>query len=100
MALARKVKNPTKASAGEIPRRRHQLVLDTAKMAGLLSGESGRIAGRIRETLIKSAKERTGISSDTELLEYALAKVALEDDFGPNILARKGRVPGDIDLEF
>jgi len=100
MTVVRDPKSQPKHSASEMPRRRRQLVIDTAKMAGLLNGENGRIAGRVRENLIKSAKERTGISSDTELLEYALAKVALEDDFGPKILARKGRVSRDLDLEF
>jgi hypothetical protein len=100
VTVVRKPKSKPKQSANEVPRRRRQLVIDTAKMAGLLNGENGRIAGRVRESLIKSAKERTGIASDTELLEYALAKVALEDDFGPKILARKGRVSRDLDLEF
>ena len=85
---------------GEVPRRRHEVVIDTARQAGLLSGENGRIAGRVRETLIQTAKEQSGLTSDTELLEYALAKVALEDNFGPKILARKGRVSKDLDLEF
>ena len=85
---------------GEAPRHRHAAVIDTARQAGLLSGENGRIAGRVRETLIQTAKEQSGLTSDTELLEYALAKVALEDNFGPKILARKGRVSKDLDLEF
>jgi hypothetical protein len=76
-----------------------QVVLETAERAGLLRGENGRIAGRVRAELIRLAKERSGLTSDTQLLEYALAKVALEDDFGPKILARKGRVSTDIDLE-
>ena len=32
--------------------------------------------------------------------KVVLAKVALEDNFGPKILARKGRVSKDLDLEF
>jgi hypothetical protein len=87
-------------SPGEAPRRRHQVVLETAERAGLLRGENGRIAGRVRTELIRLAKERSGLTSDTQLLEYALAKVALEDDFGPKILTRTGRVAKDIDLEF
>jgi hypothetical protein len=50
--------------------------------------------------LIDAAKARSGIESDTELLEYALARVALEDDFGQKLLAREGRLPRNIDLEF
>jgi hypothetical protein len=100
MSTARSRTKRPQPSAGEAPRRRHRFVIETAERAGLLRGENGRIAGRVRATLIQTAKERSGLTSDTELLEYALAKVALEDDFGPKILARKGRVSTDIDLEF
>jgi hypothetical protein len=79
---------------------RRSAVLATVKDAGLLSGARGRIAGRIRKRLVKAAKARSGIRSDTDLLEYALARVALEDNFMQRLLARKGRVPRDIDLEF
>jgi hypothetical protein len=89
---------PRLARTRENPRRR--AVLASAKDAGLLAGASGRIAGRIRKQLVNAAKSRSGIKSDTELLEYALARVALEDDFGPKLIAREGRVPRDIVLEF
>jgi hypothetical protein len=79
---------------------RQNAVLKTAQDAGLLAGESSRIAARIRKPLIEAARARSGIKSDTALLEYALACVALEDDFGQKLLARRGRVPKDIDLEF
>lgn len=78
---------------------RRRVVIESAKAAGLLNGEPGRIAGRIRRRLLDAAKARSGITSDTELLEYALARVALEDDFGARLVARKGRVPRDMDLE-
>ncbi len=89
---------PRRARTRENPRR--SAVLETAKDAGLLAGARGRIAGRIRKQLVDAAKARSGIGSDTELIEYALARVALEDDFGPKLIAREGRVPRDIDLEF
>jgi hypothetical protein len=54
----------------------------------------------MRKQLVKAAKARSGIKSDTELLEYALARVALEDDFGSKLIARKGRIPKDLDLEY
>jgi hypothetical protein len=79
---------------------RRDAVLKTAKDAGLFAGETSRIAGRIRRPLIEAARARSGIKSDTALLEYALACVALEDDFGQKLLARRGRVPKDLDLEF
>jgi hypothetical protein len=79
---------------------RRRTVIDTARQLGLLDGENGRIGGRIRRDLIAAAKEKSGITVDTELLEYALAKVALEDDFGVKLVRRKGRVAKEIDLEF
>jgi hypothetical protein len=79
---------------------RRTAVLETARDAGLLAGARGRIAGRIRKQLVDAAKARSGINSDTELLEYALARVALEDDFGQKLIARAGRLPRDVDLEF
>ncbi len=88
-----------KATEPEANRRR-KVVLATARNAGLLVGESSRIAARIRKPLIEAARAQSGIKSDTELLEYALACVALEDDFGQKFLALKGTVPKDIDLEF
>jgi hypothetical protein len=79
---------------------RQSTVLQTVRGAGLLTGASARIAARMPRQLIEAAKARTGITSDTKLLEYALARVALEDDFGMKLVARKGRLPGDVDLEF
>jgi len=79
---------------------RRTAVIETAKDVGLLAGARSRIAGRIRKQLVDAAKARSGIKSDTDLLEYALARVALEDDFGQKLIARKGRISPDIDLEF
>jgi hypothetical protein len=92
----------TAAKAAKKPEgnRRRKAVLATARDAGLLVGESSRIAARIRKPLLEAARAQSGINSDTELLEYALACVALEDDFGEKFLALKGSVPKDIDLEF
>ena len=79
---------------------RRKAVSEAAHSAGLFEGQTRRTQGRITRSLLAAAKERTGIASDTELLEYALAKVAIEDDFGATLVARKGRVPKDLDLEF
>jgi hypothetical protein len=61
--------------------------------------QNGRIGGRVRRDLVAAAKKKSGITSDTELLEYALAKVALEDDFGTKLIRRKGRIAQDVDLD-
>jgi hypothetical protein len=94
------LRNPNSRPGRSKGNPRRDAVLETAKNAGLLAGANGRIAARIRRHLVNAAKARSGIKSDTELLEYALARVALEDDFGQKLIARQGRVPGDVDLEF
>jgi hypothetical protein len=83
-----------------ITSRRRRAVIDTARELGLLKGENSRIGGRIRRDLLAAAKKKSGITSDTELLEYALARVALEDDFGTRLVRRKGRIPQDVNLEL
>jgi hypothetical protein len=79
---------------------RRRAVLDAVRNYGFLDGESTRIGARVRRKLLEAAKSRSGLSSDTEVLEYALAVVALEDDFGAKLIARTGTISRDIDLEF
>jgi hypothetical protein len=79
---------------------RQRSVASAAHKAGWLEGGRDRVGARIHSRLLAAAKARTGLSANTELLEYALAKVALEDDFGVKLLALKGSIPADIDLEF
>lgn len=71
-----------------------------AEAAGLRTGDRGAIGARVHISLIEAAKARSGLSATTAVIEYALAKVALEDDYGAKLLALKGTVPADIDLEF
>jgi hypothetical protein len=89
-----------KLQANEPTVARRRSVVATAKAAGLLAGDNAALGARIPHRLVSKAKERSGISSTTELVEYALAKVALEDDFGSKLVARKGTIPADIKLEL
>lgn len=72
---------------------RKAAVLQLAEEHGLLAAKDRQLGGRFSSDLVERAKEVTGIASDTELLTYALVKVALEDDFGQRLVARRGRVP-------
>lgn len=85
----------------DLARTRNTLVLDQARKAGLLGGrKAARISGRIPAALLNAAKKRAHVSSDTELLELALSRLVLEDDFGRRFVRRKGKVPKGVDLEF
>lgn len=89
-----------KAEAKEVVGARRRSVVAAAKAAGLLAGTNSALGARVPQSLVARAKERSGINSTTDLVEYALAKVALEDDFGVKLVARKGSIPADVTLEL
>lgn len=72
---------------------RRAAIIRAAEERGLLGSKRRQLGGRFSEALVEEAKRVTGITENTELLTYALAKVVLEDDFGERLLARKGTVP-------
>ena len=68
---------------------------------GLLSG--GRtltVRGRMPSLLVEQAKKRTGIQSDSKLIEAALANIVAADEYADWLLAQSGTVSRDLDLEF
>ena len=75
-------------------------VMRAAREAGFLFDDSRQIGARVSKSLLAAAKARAGVTSTPEVIEYALAKVAVEDDFGRKLLARRGSVSRDVDLEF
>lgn len=91
----------THQSAPQVKSERLRDVLVIADKAGLFKGTRTKIVrGRMPEALVNKAKARTGIKSDTDLLEVALANLAVADDFPEWLLSRKGTVNKDLDLEF
>jgi hypothetical protein len=80
---------------------RNRATLDSARAAGLLGdAKNTRVAGRVSSELVAAAKRRSGLSSDTDVIEIALARLALEDDFGARLVRNKGSVPRELDIEF
>ena len=79
---------------------RRARVLASAREEGLLGTRDRTIGGRVPTPLVEAAKMRSGIQSDSELLLYALSKIAVEDDFGRRLIARKGRVARDAMLDL
>ncbi|MCE7029906.1 hypothetical protein [Jiella avicenniae] len=75
-----------------------EAVMQAATDEGLTVAKDGRIAGRISSELIAKAKAKTGLTSDTELLEFALATVAIEDDFAEAFHAVRGTIDPTIDF--
>lgn len=76
-------------------------IMVIAEEEGLLGGERTQVVrGRMPEALVARAKKRTGIDSDTDLIEVALANIAVEDDYADWLLSRRGAVSRGADLEF
>jgi len=77
-------------------------VLIVAPSEGFIpaSDKDAEVSGRVHRSLLDAAKQRTGLTSETALLEYALAKVAIEDNFGERFARLRGSVSTAVDLEF
>jgi hypothetical protein len=76
-------------------------VMVIAEEEGLLRGERTQVVrGRMPEALVTRAKKRTGIASDTDLIEVALANIAVADDYPDWLLSHRGAVDRETDLEF
>jgi hypothetical protein len=90
-----------RVKAGSAGSRRVGEALSIAQEQGLLSG--GRtltVRGRMPSRLVEQAKKKTGIQSDSKLLEAALANIVTADDYGDWLIAQRGTISRDIDLEF
>jgi hypothetical protein len=76
-------------------------VMVTAEKEGLFLGKRTEVVrGRMPEALVTRAKNRTGIESDTNLIEVALASIAVADDYADWLLSQHGTVGSESDLEF
>jgi hypothetical protein len=81
--------------------RRLNEALAIAAEQGLLGG--GRtltVRGRMPTLLVNRAKMKGGIQSDSKLIEAALASIVAADDFGDWLVAQRGTVNRDLELEF
>ena len=83
-----------------VSRVRFEAVMQAARQSGLLGEKGGRIGGRVSPALIRQAKRQTGIQADTDLIEFALATVALEDHFAEAFKEARGKVDPELKLGF
>lgn len=81
-------------------RMRFNAVMKAAESSGLLGEKNARIGGRISPALIRQAKKNTGIQTDTDLIEFALANVAIEDGFSETFKQVRGTVDPSLKLGF
>ena len=98
--LSKRGTTRTSAVQVGVGKARVEAVMRAAEQSGLLRKKSGRIGVRVSPILIKQAKRQTGIVADTELIEFALATVALEDNFSKVFAESRGRVDRRLKLGF
>jgi hypothetical protein len=79
---------------------RIEAVMRAAEQSGLLHEKSSRIGGRVSPALVRQAKRQTGLKTDTDLIEFALATVALEDNFAEAFKESRGQVDPALKLGF
>jgi hypothetical protein len=97
---AKVVPSDVKTGAFVVSKARFEAVMLAAEQCGLLSGKSGRIGGRVSPALVKQAKRQTGIETDSDLIEFALATVALDDNFAEMFKESRGKVDPELKLGF
>ena len=100
MGRTKVVKHKTKSGPLLVSKARFDAVMQAAEQSGLLSEKSGRIGGRVSQALVKQAKRQTGIETDTDLIEFALATVALKDNFAEAFKQSRGKVDPKLKLGF
>lgn len=85
--------------SGSSPRLRDAISI--AEQQGLLRGRRTLVVrGRMPSLLVEQAKKKSGIQSDSKLIEAALANIVAADDYADWLLAQRGTVSKDLDLEF
>ncbi|MGA2249418.1 hypothetical protein [Terracidiphilus sp.] len=96
----RSSRNPKRLKPAASSRRLSD-ALSIAEQQGLLSGgKTLTLRGRMPSLLVEQAKRKTGIQSDSKLIEAALANIVVEDEYANWLLAQRGTVSKDLDLEF
>ena len=65
-----------------------------------ISKQTQQVGARLPAKLLEQAKRRTGIVSTTDLLAFALANVAVEDNFARVFANARGKLDPDLDIGF
>ena len=86
-------------AADALVQERIKHALSALKTSGRMSGQrTRRVSARLDPGLLAAAMERTGITSETALLEAALAVLAEPDDFGSWLISQRDALDKDFEL--
>jgi hypothetical protein len=94
-------RNPLAPSPGSdaLTNTRLEFAVVELERSGTLTGaRSQKLSTRVDPGLIAAARRRTGLRSDSDLINAALAVIAAGDDFGAWLVTQAGRLPEDFEL--
>ena len=91
-----------KAGAGDtLTKTRLRFALADLEGSGTLAGaRSLKLSTRVDPGLVEAARRRTGLRSDSDLINAALAVIAAGDDFGAWLVRQAGCLPEDFELDL
>jgi hypothetical protein len=88
-----------KSSADELVRARIEVAQRALQRDRLLTGKkTHRVSGRIDPGLVRAAMERSGIRSETALVEAALTLLAEPDDYALWLISQRGQLDKEFEL--
>lgn len=100
-AIGLQVSRATKRAKPALRNTRIADALIVVEQQGFLSGaRTLTVRGRMPLALVEQAKLKTGIQSDSKLIEAALANIVAADEYADWLMAQRGTVSKALDLEF
>ena len=87
----------TTGHSGPADWRRHS-VLRLLDRLGLAKGKTAKLGGRVNPRLLELARDRAGVSTDSQLIELALGNLVMEDGFPEAFREARGKVGPEVDL--
>jgi len=73
-------------------------VVELERSGALAGTRSQKLSTRVDPGLLAAARRRTGLPTDSDLVNAALAVIAGGDDFGAWLVTQAGRLPEDFEL--
>ena len=98
-ATRKQSRSVPKAAAGDtLTKARLRFAFAELEGSGNLAGaRSLKLSTRVDPGLIEAARRRTGLGSDSDLINAALAVIAAGDDFGAWLVRQAGRLSEDFE---
>jgi len=78
---------------------RNASVMNLLEKLGLTRNKTAQFGGRVNPRLLEMARERSGVDTDSQLIELALGNLVMEDGFAEAFRASRGTISPDLDLE-